>query len=161
MVPLLQMIIRFVVALGLGALIGVERESVGKDAGIRTSMLVSGGACLFSLVALSLPYLVSVSDENLSEVIARNSGFMGVISNVVVGIGFIGAGLVFRSGSHVRGLTTAAVVWITSAIGILVGVGMIEFAVVATILTAAVLYLLRKVDLRQELMNKQKEKDGE
>lgn len=151
-----EMFVRFLIALALGALIGLEREMVGKEAGIRTAMLVAGGASLFTIVALSLPYLIAISPENLSEILARNSGFLGVIANIVVGIGFLGAGIIIQTGEHVRGLTTAAAIWLTAALGVLAGIGMIQFAVVATVTTASLLYVLRKVGMYERVRPKEK-----
>ena len=78
-----QMAARFLIALAVGALIGFERELVGKEAGMRTAMLVSSGAAMFSMIALTLPYVVAVSPENLPQVVAANSGFLSVIGNIV------------------------------------------------------------------------------
>jgi putative Mg2+ transporter-C (MgtC) family protein len=146
-----QMMIRFFVALALGALIGLERELVGKEAGIRTTMLVSGGAAIFSLIAITLPYVVALSPENLPDVIARNSGFLAVIANIVVGIGFLGAGIILKSEGHVHGLTTAAVVWVAAAIGTLAGLGLTKFALVSSIIITGLLYFLRKIGLYEHV----------
>ena len=146
-----QMLVRFLVALALGALIGLEREMVGKEAGIRTAMLVAGGASLFTIIALSLPYLIAISPANLSDVIARNSGFLGVIANIVVGIGFLGAGIIIQTVEHVRGLTTAVVMWFTAGLGVLAGLGLVQFAVSATLITTTLLYMLRKVGMYERV----------
>lgn len=146
-----EMIIRFVVAMLLGGLIGLEREMVGKEAGIRTGMMVAAGACIFAMISLTLPYIVALSPENLPDVIARNSGFLGVIANIVVGIGFLGAGIIIKTGEHVRGLTTAAVVWVVAAIGTLVGIGLMEFAAVCAVLIVVALYGLRKTALYEHV----------
>lgn len=142
-----QMLIRLLVALALGAVLGVERELIGKEAGVRTEMLVSAGAAIFTMVGLALPYLVSAGTGNLADVVARNSGFLQVIANIVVGIGFLGAGLIVKSDGRPHGLTTAALVWATAAIGVLVGVGLISFAATATVLLAVLLYVLRNIDI--------------
>lgn len=139
------MLLRFGIALALGALIGWERELIGKEAGVRTSMLVSAGASIFAMTALVLPYIVAVSPENLPEVVARNSGFLAVIANIVVGIGFLGAGIIFKDRERVHGLTTAAVVWATAALGTLCGIGLWEFAVISGVLMTFLLFVLRKV----------------
>jgi len=146
-----QMFIRLVIALGLGALLGLERELVGKEAGTRTEMLVCAGAAMFSMIALSLPYIISAETGNLTEVIAGNGGFLQIIANIVVGIGFLGAGLIIKTDERARGITTAASVWTTAAIGVMVGIGMIEFAVVAAFLIVALLYLLRKMDIADRI----------
>jgi putative Mg2+ transporter-C (MgtC) family protein len=146
-----QMFIRFAIALVLGALLGLERELVGKEAGIRTLMLVTSGAAIFSMIALALPYIVSAQTGNLSDVIARNSGFLTMIANIVVGIGFLGGGLIIKTGDRSRGVTTAALVWAAAAIGILVGVGLTEFAFAAAAVIALLLYLLRKLNVSESL----------
>ncbi|MDE1970798.1 MAG: MgtC/SapB family protein [Patescibacteria group bacterium] len=142
-----EMVIRFMAALLLGAIIGIERELVGKEAGIRTSMLVAGGASIFTIVGLSLPYLLGTSPQNISEILARNSGFLTIIANIVVGVGFLGAGIIIKTEQHVHGLTTAAVIWITAAIGTLVGVGLIEFSVIAAITITVLLYITRGIGI--------------
>ncbi len=146
------MFLRFGIALVLGALLGLERELVGKEsAGIRTTMLVTSGAAIFTMIALTLPYIVSAQTNNLSDVIARNSGYLGMIANIVVGIGFLGAGLIIKTDNHPRGVTTAALIWTTAAIGTLVGVGLTQFAFTATVIIAILLYLLRKLNLSGDL----------
>jgi putative Mg2+ transporter-C (MgtC) family protein len=154
-----QMAIRIVIALILGAIIGFEREVIGKEAGIRTTMVVAVGAAIFAITSITLPYLVAVSDANLPDVIARNSGFLPMAGNIVVGIGFLGAGIIIKDGERVKGLTTAAIVWFTAAIGALVGLGLIEIAVFGAILTSGSLYILRKVKLYERLKIPKQELD--
>lgn len=138
------MVLRFVVALALGALIGAERELVGKyEAGVRTAMLVAGGAAIFSIVAIMLPYIIATPADNVSDIIAHNSGFLNVIANIVVGIGFLGAGIIIKTEAHVHGTTTAATIWATAAVGTLVGIGLIWMAIISSAIIAALLYLLR------------------
>ncbi len=146
-----QMAIRIVIALILGAIIGFEREVIGKEAGIRTTMVVAVGAAIFAITSITLPYLVAVSDANLPDVIARNSGFLPMAGNIVVGIGFLGAGIIIKEGERVKGLTTAAIVWFTAAIGALVGLGLIEIAIFGALATSGTLYILRKVKLYERL----------
>lgn len=145
------MLVNFTVALVLGALMGLERELVGKEAGIRTSLMVAGGAALFAIIGMNLPYLIAASPENLPEVIARNSGFLSVIANIVVGVGFLGAGIIIKTEERVRGLTTAAVIWATAAVGTLAGVGLLQFAVVAAGIMTVLLYLLRKIGIVEKI----------
>lgn len=118
------MLLRLAVALLLGALIGYERERAGKPAGVRTHGMVSLGAALFTLV--SLHGFGSASDP------AR------VAAQVVTGIGFLGAGAILHQRNIVHGLTTAASLWVTAAIGVAVGVGM----EVMSIATAILVFLL-------------------
>jgi putative Mg2+ transporter-C (MgtC) family protein len=146
-----QMFIRFVIALVLGGLLGLERELVGKEAGVRTLMLVTSGAAIFTMIGLALPYIVSAQTGNLADVVARNSGFLTMIANIVVGIGFLGAGLIVKTNDHPHGVTTAALVWTAAAIGILAGVGLYAFAVAATVIIAILLYILRKLNISEGL----------
>ncbi|MEK9173149.1 MAG: MgtC/SapB family protein [Patescibacteria group bacterium] len=145
-----QMLINLIVSLALGAFIGLERELAGKEAGVRTSMLVAGGSAIFSMIALNLPYIVS-TPENLNEVIARNSGFLTVIANIVVGIGFLGAGIIIKTKEHVHGLTTAADIWMASAIGVLVGIGLTGFALGASAIVTLLLFVLRKARISEKI----------
>jgi len=147
MLTLEQMIIRLVIAIILGAIIGIERELAGKEAGLRTDVMVAAGAAIFSMVSIVLPYIIALSPENLAEVIARNSGFLGLMANVVIGVGFLGAGIIVKHGTHVLGLTTAATVWLVAAVGILCGIGLINFAVISAVGLTILLTLLRKFDV--------------
>lgn len=146
---------RLGIAALLGALIGFEREMVGKEAGVRTDIMVASGAAIFSLIGLTLPYLVATS--NLDQVISNNSGSLNVIANIVVGIGFLGAGIIIQQGIHVRGLTTAASVWFVAAIGVLCGIGLTSFAAIATVSLLIILIILRKINV-YELLEKKEEK---
>lgn len=146
------MLVRFVIALVLGALLGLERELVGKEsAGIRTTMLVTSGASIFAMVGLTLPYIVSAHTGNLTNVIESNSGYLTLIGNIVVGIGFLGAGLIIKTEDRPHGVTTAALIWTAAAIGVLVGVGLTEFAAVAAVTIAVLLYILRKLNVSEKL----------
>ena len=136
------MLIRFAVALVLGAILGIEREIVGKEAGVRTEMLVAGGASIFAMIGLMLPYITAANFGGAPDMAAANTGF-GIIANIVVGIGFLGAGLIMHDGFRARGITTAALVWTTAAVGILAGLGLYEFAFASALIMAVLLYLLR------------------
>lgn len=141
-----QMATRFVIALALGALIGLERELIGKQAGIRTAMMVAGGSALFTIISLEMPAVFGLDPQNIPVLSDR------VISNIVVGIGFLGAGIIIKTQEqHVRGLTTAAVIWVTAAIGTLVGIGLTGFAVFSTVVMAGLLYGLRKIRLYERI----------
>lgn len=119
------MFVRLLIAVGLGALIGYERERVGKPAGVRTHGMVSLGSALFTVV--SLHGFGGVGDP------AR------VAAQVVAGIGFLGAGAILHRHQYVEGLTTAASLWVTAAIGLAVGVGMIWMSVGSAILVFVLL----------------------
>ncbi len=130
MSPLLETTLRFLLAFALGAGIGFQRERAGKTAGLRTHILVSSGAALFTLVSI---YGFSDAAVDISRVAAA----------VVVGVGFIGAGVIFRGRQEeeVAGLTTAATIWVTAGIGLAAGAGMVLISVIATAITVVVLIL--------------------
>jgi len=117
-------------AVALGAGIGYQRERAGKTAGVRTHILVSSGAALFTLVSI---YGFSGAAVDISRVAAA----------VVLGVGFIGGGVIFRGsrGEEVAGLTTAATIWITAAVGLAAGAGMYLVSVIATAVTLGILLL--------------------
>lgn len=153
-----QMLLRFLIALVLGAVLGIERELVGKEsAGMRTEMLVASGSALFSIAALSLPYLVATSPENLNSIIA-SGGFLGAIAGITSGIGFLGAGIIIKINDQPHGVTTAALVWATAAVGVLVGIGLTTFAFAVTALLAIILYVLRRTDIAARRAAKETEK---
>jgi len=145
------MFIRFALALVLGALLGLERELVGKEeAGVRTTMLVTSGAAIFAMIALTLPYITAATQVALPDAAALNSAF-AVIANIVVGIGFLGAGIIIKLNDHPHGVTTAALVWTAAAIGTLVGIGLTQFAFAAAVILAILLYLLRRLNISESL----------
>jgi putative Mg2+ transporter-C (MgtC) family protein len=124
------MTLRFLLAAALGAAIGYQRERAGKAAGIRTHILVSSGAALFTLVSI---YGFTGGTADISRVAA----------GVVVGVGFIGAGVILRGqrGEGVAGLTTAASMWAAAATGLAAGTGMYLISVIATAVIVGVLFL--------------------
>jgi putative Mg2+ transporter-C (MgtC) family protein len=147
MLSLEDMLVRLIAAAVFGAIVGLERELVGKEAGFRTDIMVAAGAAIFSIVSVSLPYILGLSPENVAEMLARNGGFLGALSNVVIGVGFLGAGIIVRQGVHVYGLTTAATIWFVAAIGVLCGIGLWEFAGIASIGLSVLLFVLRKLNV--------------
>jgi len=156
MLDIAQLIGRLLFAVFLGSIMGLERSLVGKEAGIRTSMLVAGGAAIFTMIGLELPYIAAPNPNEVSDIIA-GSTFMNIIANIVVGIGFLGAGIIIKTQEHVYGLTTAASVWATAGIGVLVGVGMFELAIAATTIFAGLLFILRKLDI-ETLINRRRDR---
>jgi len=149
MLTLEDMIVRLAAAVVLGAVVGFGRELAGKEAGVRTDIIVAAGAALFTIAGMALPHLVAVSPEHLEEVLARNSGFFSVIANVVVGIGFLGAGIIVKQGVHVRSVTTAATVWFVASLGVLAGLGLILFAGIAGVALTILLAVLGRIDLKR------------
>lgn len=148
-----EMIVRLLLAVALGALVGIERELAGKAAGIRTDVMVAGGAAIFAMIGLSLPYLVGGS---VVDAFAIRASAFSLIANVVVGVGFLGAGIIIQHGTHVYGVTTAATIWLTAAIGILCGVGLTSFAIASSIIIVILLAFFRRFDI-QELFSKRSE----
>lgn len=123
---------QLVVAFLLGGVIGVERDIHGRAAGMRTNMLVCAGAALFTMASLN----VNGSDPGR------------IAAQVVSGIGFLGAGTILKAGFTVRGLTTAACMWLVAAVGIMCGLGQLLMATVATFGTLAVLLLAKRLEGR-------------
>lgn len=128
----LEAIARIFLVMVLSGLIGAEREAHERPAGLRTHVLVGVGSCLFMLLSLSMTKL---------------GGDPGrIAAQVVTGIGFIGAGTIWLRGDVIRGLTTAASIWATAAIGMLVGAGWYSLAVVAALTVFSALTVLRRVE---------------
>src|SRR5258708_3611135 len=103
------------------------------------------------MMSITLPYIISISQQNLQDVLAHNSGFLGMAAGIVTGIGFLGAGIIMKTEQRVRGLTTAAIVWMTAAVGTSVVLGLISFAAFAALLVTFLLYLLRKAKLYEHI----------
>lgn len=134
----LNIIIRVVSALLLGFAIGLEREMTNKYAGLRTNILVCLGACVFTIISIyGFPAITVTSVELGTRDTAR------VAAQVVTGIGFIGGGTVLRHGATVFGLTTAATLFMSAAIGMACGAGMYDLAIVATIVSIITLVSIR------------------
>lgn len=131
-------LIRVAAALLLGFAIGLEREMTNKYAGLRTNILVCIGACMFTIISIyGFPEVTVLGDELGTRDTAR------VAAQVVTGIGFIGGGTVLRHGATVFGLTTAATLWVSAAIGMACGAGMFHVAIISTILSILVLVSVR------------------
>lgn len=141
MLTLWEIIKRIICAFALGAVIGLEREKKGRSAGLRTHILVCTGSCLIMLVSL---YMYELFKDRATLDPAR------IAAGVVTGIGFLGAGTIIRSQEGIRGLTTAASIWISSAIGLAVGCGFYEVALFSTFLVFLTLAFLKKIEKRLE-----------
>ncbi len=127
-----EMVLRLVLATALGAIIGFQRQRSGKEAGLRTHILICTGAALFTVVSM---YGFPNSDP------AR------IAAGIVTGIGFIGAGVILhRTGGEVVGLTTAATIWAVAAIGLAAGAGLYIISGVATVLTLGILFIPHSPD---------------
>lgn len=136
-------LVRIVAAIALGFLLGLERELTNKYAGLRTHILVCLGACIFTIVSIyGFPTFADGDNVIINQATGvRDTG--RVAAQIVTGIGFIGAGTVLRNGPMIIGLTTAATLWISAAIGMTCGVGMYDVAVITTIISVAVLTVIR------------------
>jgi putative Mg2+ transporter-C (MgtC) family protein len=142
---------RLALAMVVGAALGIERERLDRPAGLRTYMLVVEGACLFMICAILL-----------AEQIVRAGGVSDpgrIASTVVQGIGFIAAGVILTTGKEVIGLTTAAGLWVATALGLLIGAGFYSIAIVAAVVTILALVVLRHVEL--EFLNSKSKQDGD
>jgi len=136
-VPPLVAATRLIAALTLGAVIGAERESKQKPAGLRTHMLVSMAACLFILVSQQLAALPFGAED------AMRVDPLRLIEAVTAGVAFLAAGIIFSSGGEVHNITTGASMWLAGAIGLACGSGQMPLAVMATVIVLVVLYVLR------------------
>jgi putative Mg2+ transporter-C (MgtC) family protein len=127
-------ILRLLLATLIGGIIGLQREMRGKVAGLRTLILVSLGSCLFMLISIRLFEAYSGVDPSR------------IVAQVVIGIGFIGAGAVVRAKGAVIGLTTAASIWVTAACGLAVGGGLYLEGGLVAFITLLVLEFLSRVE---------------
>lgn len=134
--------VRLILAAILGAVIGIEREIKNRAAGFRTHIIVSVGACLIMLIGIDA--IGDISSDNARDA-ARLAG------QVVSGIGFLGAGTILQKKNGVSGLTTAATLWLSGAIGLAVGIGYYEGAIIATVICLVTLISLNKIS---DLINK-------
>jgi putative Mg2+ transporter-C (MgtC) family protein len=122
-------IVKISIAFAAGALLGLEREYRSKPAGFRTMILICIGSCLFTI---------------LSSKVTNNPD--RIAANIITGIGFIGAGVIFKEGIGIRGITSAATIFIAAAIGMCIGFGYYILAIFVTILVLAVLIVLSKLE---------------
>lgn len=125
-------LLRLGIALVVGAIIGLERETQHKPAGLRTNMLVSFGSALIVLV----PIEIGAAQQNV-DILGR------AISGVITGVGFIGGGTILRE-SRVKGLTSAAAIWVSAALGITVGCGLWLLGLIGALVTWIILRLFDK-----------------
>jgi len=130
----LDIFLRLLISIILGALIGIERERRNRPAGLRTHVLVSLGSALFTITSIQFSKMYGGVDPSR------------VAANIVTGIGFLGAGTIMREGLTVRGLTTAATIWVSSAIGLSCGMGYYIPAIITSVSTFLILILLRNFE---------------
>jgi putative Mg2+ transporter-C (MgtC) family protein len=138
-----ELVARIGMAAAIGGLIGLERELSDQPAGFRTHILVSLGAALFTLAGA-----YGLEDFLEGEGITARLDPTRVAAQVVTGVGFLGAGAIIHRGVNVRGLTTAASLWVTAAIGVAVGFGFWQGAVTVAAVLVATLYVLKYIERR-------------
>lgn len=130
---LITFLFKVIAAVAVGFLIGLERERSHKPAGIRTNILVVLGATLFTVMSF--------------EIAGEFEGDFGrVAANIVTGIGFLGAGAIIQAQGSVRGMTTAAIIWVNGALGLMIGSGKFLETAIVTLVIIIVLYGLRKIE---------------
>ncbi|SER97806.1 MgtC/SapB family protein [Pedobacter rhizosphaerae] len=135
----LEDMVAMVVSMICGGIIGFEREYRSKSAGFRTIILISLGSTIFTIVSRH----GAGADDRIS-------------ANIITGIGFIGAGVIFKDGVTVRGLTTAAVIWTSAAIGMTTGIGYHALALALTLITLSMLLLVTRIEKLIAKMQKEK-----
>lgn len=142
-VNLIGAITKLVLSLILGATIGIERRRKGQIAGLRTFALISMGATLAMLISIYIP----------QEYLGLKNGDPGrIAAQVVSGVGFLGAGAIIQMKGSVRGLTTAAGIWMTACIGLAVGAGMYLISIIATLLIIFILVNIERLEQRHNFM---------
>ncbi len=117
-----EVIIRIALAMVLALVLGIEREFKQQPAGIRTHILISVGSCMLMLLSIIVPQIYHSTTNDPARIAAQ----------IVSGIGFLGAGAIMRNGLTTKGLTTAANIWVTAAIGMTVGAGLYFIAIIST-----------------------------
>ncbi len=132
-----QIIIRLILSVVLSGFIGLERQVHRRAAGLRTHILVSIGSTLIMLTSL---YIFDIYKDKAPVDPAR------IAAGVITGIGFLGAGTIIRYGEEIRGLTTAASLWVVAALGLSVGCGFYVAAIATTVLVLLALLFLRRVE---------------
>lgn len=131
---------RLLIALLIGGILGAEREYRDKSAGLRTISLICVGSCLFMLVSILL----------------NNGTTDRIASNIVTGIGFLGAGVIFKSAEGVNGITTAATIWATAALGMAIGNGMYIMAAAACFMILIVLSAFVRIEQLMDRLNRER-----
>ena len=130
----IDIVIRLCLAFAAGGIVGFERSSRRQVAGLRTHILISVGAALLMILSMWLPQQIGSGDPGR------------IAAQVVSGMGFLGAGAIIRLGRNIRGLTTAASLWLIAAIGMTIGAGLFIAAGTAAVLALIALFVLNKVE---------------
>lgn len=136
-----QEILFVLLSIAIGAIIGIEREYKSKSAGLRTMILVCAGSCIFTILSIKIG--IGSADR--------------IAANILTGIGFLGAGVIFKENNRVNGITTATTIWIVSALGMAIGSGYIALAFISTFLVIIILTGLIFVQNYIEKLNQVKD----
>jgi len=137
---------RVMIALALGLILGAEREFRGHTAGLRTIALISAGSCMFTGLGL-IPQFASPVDPTR------------IAAQIVTGVGFLGAGSILRQGEEVKGLTTAASIWVAASIGMAVGFAYYGVAIFTTLVVVVVLVALKPMEDRVFPLRRNRRRD--
>jgi putative Mg2+ transporter-C (MgtC) family protein len=144
MTGLAEIVLRLVLGALLGGIIGFERYTHGRPAGFRTHIIVCVASVLIMIVSVDFHYLTKQNIDYIKIDPSR------IAAGAITGIGFLGAGVIIKTGFIVQGLTTAACLWIVSAIGLAVGVGLYLPGIIATFITMIALWFLRGIEQKME-----------
>ena len=136
-----NMVLRLFLALGLGAVIGWERRSKGKVAGLRTMMLVSLGAAAFTLTGIGAMESIYAAEQTHGIQATLRLDTSRVIAGIVGGIGFIGAGTIIQARGQVHGVTTASCIWVAASVGVSCGLGLFDLAVIVSVFAVLALQI--------------------
>ena len=137
-----SLLLRVLVACLLGGAIGFERDIHGRAAGLRTNMLVSIGAALFMLISVAMAQMYTRSPESTGLRVDPSR----IAAQIVTGIGFLGAGAIIKAGFNIRGLTTAACLWVSAGVGMAAGAGLFEMAILVTLIGLFVLVVVNRFE---------------
>lgn len=144
MTGIFEIVLRLVLGAFLGGIIGYERYTHGRPAGFRTHIIVCVASVLIMIVSVDFHYLTKQNIDYIKIDPSR------IAAGAITGIGFLGAGVIIKTGFIVQGLTTAACLWIVSAIGLAVGVGLYLPGIIATFITMIALWVLRGFEHKME-----------
>jgi len=149
MITIYELITRLVLAVILGGAVGWERQKAKKPAGLRTHILVSLGSAAFTLASfLAGP---AITGQTMAVLRTGAIDHTRIAAGILIGIGFLGAGTIIRSGENIIGLTTAASIWIVAAIGMACGFGLYSLAVITGVLVILTLFVLEKIEEKSEI----------
>ena len=147
---------RLMLAMVLGGIIGLERELKNHSAGFCTHILVTVGSCIFMLVSVSMPVIITAMPNGT----VNNVDPSRIAAQVVSGIGFLGAGAIIQAkGRRIHGLTTAASLWVVAAIGLAVGAGLYLTSIIATIMLLIILTSFSRLESKLAAMMQRQQQD--